>query len=100
MDKFYTIIEKLPDITKYLELNRGNHYLEPAVGSGNLLKLIPNESVIVYDLYPDNNEIIPTDFLSVNLEYNDYITIMNPPYGKQCSLAVKFFNHAAKYSKK
>lgn len=100
MDKFYTIIEKLPDITEYLELNKRNQYLEPAVGSGNLLKLIPNENVIVYDLYPDNNDIESIDFLTINLKYTDYITIMNPPYGKQCSLAVKFFNHAAKFSKK
>lgn len=100
VDKFYSIIENLPDITEYLELNQGNQYLEPAVGSGNLLKLIPNEQVIIYDLYPDNNDIEPTDFLTVNLEYTNFITVMNPPYGKQCSLAIKFFNHAAKFSKK
>lgn len=100
MDKFYTITENLPDFSEELELKQGNQYLEPAVGSGNLLKLIPGEKVIVYDLYPDSPDMIPTDFLTVNLEFTDYITLMNPPYGKQCSLAIKFFNHAAKFSKK
>lgn len=100
MDKFYTITENLPDISEELELNKDNQYLEPAVGSGNLLKLIPGEKVIVYDLYPDSPDMIPTDFLTVDLEFTDYITLMNPPYGKQCSLAIKFFNHAAKFSKK
>jgi hypothetical protein len=101
-DKFYTIVDNLPDIEEYLELNTGAIYLEPAVGSGNLLALIPGENYVAFDLYPDDNSIVTEaiDFLTTQLDYYNYITIMNSPYGTNANLAIKFFNHAAKYSKK
>ena len=86
-DKFFTKIQNLPldEIKDYLELNSNTYYLEPSVGTGELLKLIPNENVICIDLYPESHLNIPVikcDFLEMEFNFNEYITIMNPPFGK------------------
>ena len=102
-DKFYTKIQNLPDLSAFLELNTGQKYLEPSVGSGALLGLIPGENCVCFDLYPDSNlgfNVIHADFLEVNIIAKNLITIMNPPFGKNSSLAIKFFNKCASVSKK
>ena len=101
-DKFYTKVENLPDLSGFLELNTNQFYIEPSVGSGNLLKLIKNEKFIGYDISPDilGDNILTQNFLEVDLNFVDCITIMNPPFGKNSTLAIKFFNKAATVSKK
>ena len=84
-----------------------NHYniseyqcLEPSAGTGSFFNLLPTGS-LGFDLDPRAAGIILSDFFDVVLpikEYNPILTIGNPPFGKNSSLAVRFFNHAAQFS--
>ena len=100
LDKFYTnnkTAESLLDIlTKYTDLT-GKTVLEPAAGDGSLIKpllLSPETLVYAYDISPDVSYIREADFLRLPTRDVD-IVIANPPFGKNSSLAIKFFNRCA-----
>lgn len=74
----------------------GYQFIEPSAGSGSFLRLLPPGS-IGYDISPDAEGIIEADFLELELHRTGRIVVIgNPPFGKNSSLAVKFFNHAAR----
>jgi hypothetical protein len=56
------------------------------------------KGTLAYDLDPKIVGIIKTDFFDVKLSKSNILTIGNPPFGKNSSLAVSFFNHAATFS--
>ena len=117
LDKFYTH----PEISKRFVENIKSHVsfddmdiiLEPSAGCGNISKCLPEDAVSI-DLVPEGDGIIQQDFFDyfpVGLEpydeenlfhknYKKILTIGNPPFGRGYlnPLAVKFFNHAAKFS--
>lgn len=102
LDKFYTkedLAKELFDwMLEVLELNpKAEMFLEPSAGSGSFSNLI--ENVDAYDIKPENNNIKEADFLTLQLNRKDYITIGNPPFGRKSDLAIQFFNKSAKYSK-
>jgi predicted RNA methylase len=77
-----------------------NFIVEPSCGNGAFSNLLPVTKTISMDIdaIDENNRY---DFLNVNIPFPDnsfILTIGNPPYGKNSSLAVKFFNKAASYS--
>lgn len=102
LDQFLT----KPEIAKYCvdflsnitNLNNFNYIIEPSCGNGAFVKLLPNNTIYMDIDAVDEN--IRADFLKSNIPRSDltYLTIGNPPYGKNSNLAVKFFNHAASYS--
>lgn len=73
--------------------------VEPSAGSGSFYNIMPSGS-LAYDLEPKSHGIIESDFFDVKLMKSaiPIMTIGNPPFGKNASLAVKFFNHAATFS--
>lgn len=80
--------------------NMENHQcVEPSAGSGAFYNIMPSGS-LAYDLEPKAYGIIESDFFNVKLVKSTIpiMTIGNPPFGKNASLAVKFFNHAATFS--
>lgn len=86
--KLYEIVQKQYPIDDYL-------IVEPSAGTGSFYSLFP-EGSIGYDLDPRCNGIIAQDFLTVNLTSPKPIAMIgNPPFGKNASMALKFFNHAA-----
>ena len=101
LDKFYTkpeIAEQCYNFLKQFYPNIENEiFLEPSAGSGNFLTYLKNYEA--YDIAPEGENIIKADFLSLELNRNNYVTIGNPPFGKRSKLAIDFFNHAAKFSK-
>lgn len=115
-DQFYTqeIVANscLKRLYHYLGKNRLKNtiWLEPSAGTGVFLKLLAKQkyTYLAYDIEPKYNTIIEKDFLTITEQdihqqlpqYNQHnlITIGNPPFGKNSSLAVRFFNHAAQYS--
>jgi hypothetical protein len=104
LDKFYT----LPSISKKCIDKLGMFYdwsswglvIEPSAGNGSFLLQIPSERKIGLDILPEHNDIIQKDFFQYQPpKINDKIlTIGNPPFGRVCSTAVQFFNHASKWS--
>lgn len=69
--------------------------IEPSAGEGAFSDLLPSGS-IAYDIDPKGSNIIKADFFKVVLPTGNPIAIIgNPPFGKNSSMAVKFFNRAA-----
>ena len=111
LDKFYThskISERFVEVIEsYVSFDDMDIILEPSAGSGNILKYLPENSIGL-DLKPEGDGIIEMDFFNYfpdehepyNGKYKKILTVGNPPFGKGYlnPLAVKFFNHAAKFS--
>ena len=100
LDKFYTkkaIVEKCISV---LELDKYEVIVEPSAGSGAFLEFLPNNKTVALDIEPDNLSITKMDFFDTkpNPQYT-YLVIGNPPFGKNSSLAKRFFNHAATFAK-
>ena len=101
LDQFYTSRAISKSLTKSVEkyFKDFDIVLEPSAGDGSFFDLLPKNKRIGIDLEPHHNQIIQGDFFDFNPEKSKtYFTIGNPPFGKNSSLAVKFFNHAANFS--
>jgi hypothetical protein len=69
--------------------------VEPSAGTGSFLRLLPAGS-LGYDVEPKYPGIVTADFLTVAVDSPREIAIIgNPPFGRNASMAVRFFNHAA-----
>lgn len=104
LDKFYTnknVSKKYINIISELyKWNDFDFVIEPSAGSGSFLFEIPHENKIGIDIEPEHELIKKQDFLTYYPpEYKNILTIGNPPFGRVGSLAIKFFNHSAKFSK-
>lgn len=74
-------------------------WVEPSAGDGAFLGALPRESVGI-DIAPAAEGIVRADFLDWRPERLEgrVVAIGNPPFGKNSSLAIKFFNHAAGFA--
>ena len=100
LDKFYTkpvVAERLFCLVKEYTTNPQT-FLEPSAGNGVFLGLLTSlsDNVIAFDISPDASGITQADFLSQDVGKVD-VVIGNPPFGKNSSLAVKFFNKCAEW---
>lgn len=104
LDQFYTNTNIARDCYKllinYMKENgiEKSQWLEPSAGSGAFFDILDGEKIGI-DLEPKSENIIQSDFLEYDLPDDNYITIGNPPFGKNSSLAIKFFNKCAMHSK-
>lgn len=98
-DQYYTcqkVAQKLYGV--FQEYFDPNQYLlvEPSAGTGSFLKLLPHGS-LGFDVDPKHPGILTADFLTVEIHSERKVaTIGNPPFGRNASMAVRFFNHAAR----
>lgn len=100
LDQFYTkksvaldLFNRFNAIVLLNGLNK-NDWLEPSAGDGAFFDLMP-ENKLGLDLDVKNPKVIKANFLNYELPKKDYIVLGNPPFGKNSSLAVRFFNKAA-----
>jgi len=100
-EQFYTpppmaeqIIEQITQLTENRLL------LEPAGGTGSFVEAAINKGfkVISFDIEPKHSMVKTGNFLEQKLDVQNAITVSNPPFGRNNSLSIPFFNHAAKYS--
>jgi hypothetical protein len=106
LDKFYTnehiVKECLDKFNTYtFNINDFDLVIEPSAGSGKFLLNINHDNKIGIDIEPEHESIIKKDFFEYypNKDtYKNILTIGNPPFGRVCSLAIKFFNHASSFS--
>ena len=94
-EQIFVLLKEMGWLTKDLTL------LEPAGGTGNIIKAARNfgiKNVVSYDIEPRNPEVQLGNFLDQELAQAGMLTITNPPFGRNNSLAIPFFNHAAKFS--
>lgn len=80
-------------------------WIEPSAGDGAFVDALHGKGIagqiIALDLFPARGDIIQANFLDWNLpspSQGRVAVIGNPPFGKNASLAVKFFNHAAGFA--
>ena len=102
LDKFYTIpaiSEKcLYTIGTKYDWNKWDLVIEPSAGNGSFLLNIPTTKKVGIDISPEHPNIIKKDFLEyAPPSLTNILVVGNPPFGKISSLAVKFFNHSAKW---
>ena len=75
-----------------------NRWLEPAAGDGAFFTLLPEGSLGI-DIEKRIEGVVEHDFLSfTDFGHYTYCAIGNNPFGKNASLAIRFFNHAARVS--
>jgi len=103
LDQFYTNTDVAnmcyEKIWKFVSKRNFNLFLEPFAGSGSFFNLMPKTKRVGLDLEPKADFIIKTDFFDyVAPENKKIITITNPAFGKNCSIATKAFNKAAEFS--
>ena len=104
LDQYYTRPEVAQLCYKifldYLNLGKVkyDYIIEPSAGNGSFLNLFKSSGIGI-DLDPKSDGILKMNFF----EYKpspvyEYVTLGNPPFGKNSTLAVKFFNRAAEFS--
>ena len=100
LDQFYT---KDSVAKEYFDSVKDTHLfdvlLEPSAGKGAFFKLLPEDKRLGLDLEPKFPGIIEKNFFDFEPDTSKkYLTIGNPPFGKNSSLAIKFFNKASEFS--
>jgi hypothetical protein len=103
LDKFYTVphyAKKCIDTVFDLYGNNFDLIIEPSAGNGSFFNQIESANKIGIDIKPEtNNDIIQMNFFDFEPDANNRILVIgNPPFGKVSSLAIKFFNHSAKWA--
>lgn len=106
LDKFYTLHECskkcIDKVCELYDIAGWDLIIEPSAGNGSFLNQIPSNNKIGIDILPDHEDIIKQDFFDYNppaININKNILVIgNPPFGKVSSLAIKFFNHSAKWA--
>ena len=95
-EQYYTPTRIIPNLLQTLDLYQYQKIIEPSAGTGNFLQFLPQNKTLAYDIEPKHPQIIEQDFLKVDeLFPPSTLVIGNFPFGRACSLAVKFFNHSA-----
>jgi len=104
-EQFYTPSDLAHDLVDYVEQTLGSisgrTILEPAGGTGSFIEAVKSrdaKKVISFDIEPLFDEVLLGDFLEQQVIETGLITISNPPFGRNNSLSIPFFNHAAKFS--
>lgn len=99
LDQFYTNHDIADHCIKILKSTIGDFekwdwIVEPSAGSGSFFHLLPNQTIGI-DLEPTTPGILQADFFKWEFPKGKGIVIGNPPFGKNSSLAVQFFNRSA-----
>lgn len=95
-DKFYTKPEVAAQLLQELDVLSYSLIIEPSAGNGSFSNFIPN--CIALDIEPENEKITRQDFFTYEPQQGNILVIGNPPFGEQSTLAIQFFNHAAKFA--
>jgi predicted RNA methylase len=101
-EQFYTPLALAHNLVENVEAIlgslRGKTVLEPAGGTGSFVEAALAKGVkevISFDIEPLHEKVLLGSFLDQELAQQNLITISNPPFGRNNSLSIPFFNHAA-----
>ena len=89
-----SLLEFVPDLAS-------RSVIEPAGGTGAFVRAVQElgvNDVLSFDIEPKFAGVTQADFLSVDLssvKAHSAVAISNPPFGRNNSLSIPFFNHAA-----
>lgn len=96
-----TALSVLARSLKHVEDASQKVFLEPAGGSGAFIDAafeLGFSKVVSMDIEPKHPRVEEADFLRSKLDISNAICVSNPPFGRNNSLSIPFFNHAAKFS--
>jgi hypothetical protein len=102
LDQFFTKPLVAKACFNTLQAYLANHptqfdcWLEPSAGAGSFFDLMPDNRLGV-DIHPQREGVQPGDFLNYSLPAKKYLALGNPPFGKNSSLAIQFFNRCAMF---
>lgn len=102
-DKFYTkpeIVDRcLQSLLSKYPWTTWDLVIEPSAGNGRFYTKIQHLNKIGLDLVPDLSGLLQQDFLTYTPPAKESILVIgNPPFGKNSSLAIRFFQHAARWA--
>lgn len=104
-EQFYTppaiATEVIRNVAERLGDLRELTLLEPAGGTGAFIEAALNAGVtrvISYDIEPHHKKVKRGDFLEQTITKQHLLTVSNPPFGRNNSLSIPFFNKAADVS--
>jgi hypothetical protein len=102
LDQYYTRSDVAKNILLQLYKTYDKNlykWIEPSAGEGAFFNLLPEGSIGI-DIDAKMSNIIDSDFLEwrPSIYGKPFFVIGNPPFGKNSSLAIKFFNHAATFA--
>jgi len=104
-EQFYTPPETATHIFETLELLipdlKKRALLEPAGGTGTIInaaRAYGIRKVLSYDIEPHHRDVVLGNFFDQSFARTDLLTVSNPPFGRNNSLSIPFFNHAAQFS--
>jgi hypothetical protein len=95
LDQFYTRREVSKKCIDSMLLDKYETILEPSAGDGSFIDQLPDRTIGI-DLEPKTEGIQEMNFYDWKEKVD--LIIGNPPFGRVSSEAIKFFNHAAKYT--
>ena len=107
LDQFYTNIDVAKLCVDTIDTSKYDIVIEPSAGTGAFYNLIDHPNKVGIDLEPKCEGVEKQDFLNwdgdIFKDFNFWpppkvLTIGNPPFGKQSSLAIKFIKHASIFS--
>ena len=88
------VLQLVPDLSS-------RTVLEPAGGTGsfiNAAKKIGVNDFLSFDIEPKHHKVAKGNFLEATIAAKNAVTISNPPFGRNNSLSIPFFNKAANHS--
>ena len=91
---FKNLLEMVPDLSSRV-------FIEPAGGTGSFINAaieVGIKDIVSYDIEPHHPKVKAGDFLLQHIDAVNAITVTNPPFGRNNSLSIPFFNHSAKTS--
>lgn len=99
-DKFYTKKEVVDTCLEvfYKHVSVEDFVIEPSAGDGAFLNSLKHKNKIGYDLEPENEGIIQSNWFDVIPEHGCVI-LGNPPFGIRNVLTNEFIKHSSKYAK-
>jgi hypothetical protein len=102
-EQYYTPPELARELTEVLiqQVGTDRSFLEPAGGNGSFINALQGlgvKDIESVDLYPKHPLVRQGNFLEFQPGGREFVTISNPPFGRNNALSVPFFNHAATMS--
>jgi predicted RNA methylase len=101
-EQYYTprslALDLVVQIEKVLGPLAGKTVLEPAGGTGAFIEAVQAvgvSRVLSFDIEPLHELVTEGNFLEQEVKESNLVTISNPPFGRNNSLSIPFFNHAA-----
>ena len=104
-EQYYTPVELaerlMDEVEKLVPDLASRTVIEPAGGTGAFIQAAQNLGVtnfLSFDIEPKHSLVKRADFLNQKIKAQDALTISNPPFGRNNSLSIPFFNKAAEHS--